>query len=102
MQLPCELIPKVEQPEDVTQLRSMACYNVLCKVISNMIGKGLKIVLPCIVEQVQSAFVENRIIVHNILICQDILKHYKRNSQPDRCTMRIDLRKAHDLVHWAF
>lgn len=58
--------------------------------MSKMICNKLKVVLPCLVDHVHSAFVENKIILHNILICQDIANHYKRKSEPPRCTMKID------------
>ena len=40
--------------------------------------------------------------MHNILICQDILNQYKRKSQPARCTLKVDIRKAYDFVSWKF
>lgn len=91
------LNPKVEQPEDVSQFRPIAYCNVLYKVISKMLFNRLKVMLSCLVDQVQSAFVENRILMHDILICQHILNQYKRKSEPHRCTMKIDLEKAYDL-----
>lgn len=96
------LISKVEQPEDVSQLRPIACCNVLYKIISKILCNWLKVVLPCLVDQVRSEFVENMIITHNILICKDILNHYKRKSEPPRCTTKINLMKAYNSVSWGF
>lgn len=63
------LIPKCDQHESFMQFRPIACCNVIYKVISKMLCSSLKRVLPDIVDQVQSAFVENRMIMYNILIC---------------------------------
>lgn len=35
------------------------------------------------------------------MICHDILRYYKTKTTP-RCMMKIDLRKAYDMVRWEF
>lgn len=63
-----------------------------------MLSNRLMKILPNLIDPVQSALIESRAIMHNIFICQDMLKHYKRKSQPARCTIKVDLRKAYDSV----
>ncbi|XP_074303054.1 secreted RxLR effector protein 78-like [Silene latifolia] len=59
-------------------------------------------VLPDIVSPSQGAFIKGRDIVGNILICQDLIKLYKRRSCSPRAMMKIDLQKAYDSVEWEF
>ncbi|XP_075086065.1 secreted RxLR effector protein 78-like [Nicotiana tabacum] len=66
-----------------------------------MICTRLKPAVSHIVADNQSAFVQGRSMMHNVLICHDLLKHYNRKTTP-RCLMKIDLRKAYDMVSWEF
>ena len=40
--------------------------------------------------------------MHNILLCQDIVKHYTRQGSAPSCLMKIDLCKAYDTMNWQF
>lgn len=40
--------------------------------------------------------------MHNVLLCHDLLRHYNRRNASPRCLMKIDLRKAYDMVSWEF
>lgn len=95
------LIPKVEKPEYARQFRLISYCNVLYKYISKMICHRLKPIVENLVPDNQSAFVQDRSMVHNILICHDLLRHYNKKTSA-RCMMKIDLRKAYDIVSWEF
>ncbi|XP_074315404.1 uncharacterized protein LOC141651599 [Silene latifolia] len=69
-------------------------YKCLSKVLCNRIGK----VLPDVISPSQGAFIKGRDIVGNILICQDLIKLYKRKSCSPRVLMKVDLQKAYDSV----
>lgn len=58
-------------------------------------------ILPKLVGGNQTAFIKERSIIHNILMCHDLLRHYNRKTTP-RCLMKIPLRKAYDMVQWDF
>lgn len=75
--------------------------NVIYNVISKLLCRTLKKVLPYLVNQTQEAFVKGRPLVHNVLICHDLLRRNKRKTTP-RCIRKIDLRKAYDMVSWEF
>ncbi|XP_074297256.1 uncharacterized protein LOC141627961 [Silene latifolia] len=52
--------------------------------------------------QEQSAFIAGRGLVGNILICQDLIKLYKRKKCSPRLMMKIDLQKAYDSIEWSY
>lgn len=67
-----------------------------------MLCNRLKSVLPVIVDSNQGAFVEGRLILHNILITQELIRLYRRKGISSRCLLKIDLKKAYDCVEWGF
>lgn len=96
------LVPKITNPSKPGDFRPIACCNVVYKTITKIIANRLLHVLDDLISLNQSAFVNDRLISSNILVFQDLVRGYHRNSGPPRCLMKIDLRKAYDYVAWSF
>ncbi|XP_049361885.1 uncharacterized protein LOC125826574 [Solanum verrucosum] len=96
------LIPKIDKPEFASQFRPISYCNAIYKCISKLICSRLKSAISLIVAENQSTFVQGRSMMHNVLICHDILRHYNRKNASPRCLMKIDLKKAYDIVSWEF
>ena len=96
------LIPKCANPANAADYRLIACCNTLYKCISKMLCNRLRSILPILVHDNQTAFIEGRYITHNVMICQHLIRLYKRKNISPRCLLKIDLREAYDSIPWDF
>lgn len=96
------LVPKIPSPKNVTDYRPIVCCNVIYKCISKILVNRVKDCLDILVNENQSAFIPNRQISDNILLAQEIMQNYHRNTGSKRCAFKIDIQKAYDTVNWDF
>ena len=98
------MIPKVERPTRMTELRPISLCNVGYKIISKVLRQRLKICLPRLISETQSAFVAGRLILDNILIVQEMFHGLRANKscQNKFIAIKIDMSKAYDRIEWNF
>ncbi|KAL0307384.1 UNVERIFIED_CONTAM: hypothetical protein Scaly_2984900 [Sesamum calycinum] len=96
------LIPKVNMPIKVADFRPISCCNVIYKVISKIMVKRMQLVLDKLIDSTQNAFVPGRSISTNVLLAQELLSGYNQKKLPPRCTIKVDLQKAYDMVDWGY
>ncbi|KAA3470173.1 reverse transcriptase [Gossypium australe] len=98
------MIPKIENPCDMTNFCPISLCRVVYKIISKVLANLLKEVLFVCISQNQSMFVPGRMIHDNVLIAHELV-HYLRSSKngPNKgCVIKLDMSKAYDQVEWRF
>ncbi|CAN6583316.1 unnamed protein product [Malus baccata var. baccata] len=98
------LIPKVPNPEMISQFRLISLCNYSYKVLSKVLANRLKVVLPNIISSSQNAFVAGRQIHDNIGIAHEMFHFLKGRKAKTKYELglKIDMQKAYDRVEWDF
>lgn len=96
------LMPKVPAPTLVKDYRPIAYCTTFYKIITKVLTNRMKGVMNTIIIPSQSAFIEGRSIIDNVIFSHELLKWYTRKGLSPRCVLKVNLRKAYEGVEWCF
>lgn len=97
------LIPKVDEPTEVSHFRPISVCNVIYKVISKLICSRLKPFIGNCISQAQSAFVPGRDISDNVILLREVLHSFRSNNYHTKgFCLKVDLSKAFDRMDWDY
>ena len=97
------LIPKVDNPINMTQFRPISLCNTTYKVISKILVTRLRPCMTNLISPNQVSFVPGRHITDNIIVAQEMLHKFKSSKgKKGFVAWKIDLSKAYDRLNWNF
>ena len=96
------LIPKIKNPERVTDYRPISLRNVVYKLASKTVANKLKLIMQEIICENQSAFVSERLITDNVLVAHELMTHInrKKKGKSGEMALKLDMSNAYDRVEW--
>jgi exonuclease III len=95
-------IPKGDKPREYIQnWRPISLLNVLYKIGSTCIAQRIKKVLPSLVNEDQTGFIQGRYIGDNIRLIYDMIDYLNKKNRPG-LLLNIDFEKAFDSLNWGF
>ena len=94
------LIPKNNEPQNITEFRPISLSNVVSWIISKVLENQIKSILPNVISNAQSAFIPDRLIIDNTTIAFEILYHMwnRRKGKTGYMVMKLDISKVYDRV----
>jgi len=95
------LIPKRSGAMEIGDFRPISMVDCLYKIISKVLTNRLKVVMPILVGETQTAFIAGRQIVDSALIANEVIT-WLRKIKKSGVLLKVDFQKAYDMVEWHF
>ena len=94
------LIPKKNEPQYMSDFRPISLENVISKIVSKVLANRLKVILPNVISNAQSAFVPSRQVTDNTTVTFKVLHRMrnKRKRKKWQMAIKLDISKGYDQV----
>jgi len=83
------------------RFKPIALYNVVYKIISKIIDNKLKPLLPNLMSEEQTRYVEGWKILNNIIQAHEVV-HSLKNNRQGGMIIQLDIEKSYDKLSWAY
>ena len=75
------LVPKVPEPQSLNDFRPISLIGYVYKIVSKLLSNRLKKVLPTLIDERQSAFIEGRQMLHSVVTVNEVVEEAKRGHK---------------------
>lgn len=96
------MVPKIKRQPTAADFKPISCCNVVYKTISRIIANKIAKVLPQIIDKAQVTFLEDRCMVDNMFLAQQLVRIYGRKIANPHSMSMADICKAFDTLSWSF
>lgn len=98
------LILKKKCPEQVSDYRPISMCNVLNKIVAKVLTNILRMIMPKLISNTQSAFILGCQIKDNVLVAYELMHHLnlKKRGKIGFMSLKPDMSKTYDRVEWNF
>jgi hypothetical protein len=98
------LIPKVRNPQSISQYRLISLCPVLYKIAAKAVTNRLRGCMDEIISEERSTFIPGRLITNNVLVAFESVLAMRRRKKGKKfsCTVKLDMMKAYDRVEWHY
>ena len=95
------LVPKVKDPTTIDQYRPISLVGAIYKIITKVMSNRIKTVLPMVIDENQSAFMQGRGLLESVLVANEVIEDVRRRRRRG-VLLKVDFEKAYDSVRWSF
>ena len=94
------LILKKNEPQYMSDFRPINLENVISKIVSKVLANRLKVILPNVISNAQSAFVPSRQVTDNTTVTFKVLHRMrnKRKGKKWQMAIKLEISKGYDRV----
>lgn len=95
------LVPKIQSPKTLSDLRLISLCNTIYKVFSKVLVNRIKPFLDKVIGSPQKGFVLGQIFLDTMISTHEII-HSMEKSKNMGMALKLDISKAYDRVNWTF
>lgn len=98
------LIPKVSNPESMSQFRPISLCRFNYKIVSKVLANRLQPYMHNLITEQQSTFIPSRQIHDNVIVAHEVFHFLKKKKSGKKgyVAIKLDLNKAYDRLCWDF